>query len=87
METMELQDIVLNKLNTLVVVLNNQGHIEYVSRSAQTILGYQPSELLGNNWWEATRFSMPEGEKVKSKLMQESKTRCLTSSNSYFCKY
>jgi PAS domain S-box-containing protein len=70
METMELQDLVLNKLNTLVVVLNNQGHIEYVSRSAQTILGYQPFELLGNNWWEATRFSLPEGEKVKSKLMQ-----------------
>lgn len=70
METLDLQELILDKLNTLIVVLNNNGHIEFVSKSAQSILGYAPNELLGNNWWEATRFSKPEGEEVKRKLMK-----------------
>lgn len=70
METLALQDLVLEKLNTLIVVLNNKGNIEFVSTSARSILGYEPSDLLGNNWWEATRFSKPEGVEVKTKLMQ-----------------
>ncbi len=70
METLALEDLILNKLNTLIVVLNHEGDIEFVSKSAQTILGYNPDELLGNNWWEATRLSKPEGIEVKSKLMQ-----------------
>lgn len=75
METLDLQDLILEKLNTLIVVLNNNGDIEFVSTSAQSILGYKPSDLLGNNWWEATRFSKPEGAEVKSKLMQLFKNR------------
>ena len=75
METLDLQDLILEKLNTLIVVLNNTGDIEFVSTSAQSILGYNPSELLGNNWWEATRFSKPEGAEVKSKLMALFKNR------------
>lgn len=70
METLDVQDLILDKLNTLIVVLNNDGDIEFVSRSAQSILGYNPNELLGNNWWEATRFTKPEGEEVKAKLMK-----------------
>ena len=70
METLDVQDLILDKLNTLIVVLNNNGDIEFVSRSAQSILGYNPNDLLGNNWWEATRFSKPEGEEVKAKLMK-----------------
>jgi PAS domain S-box-containing protein len=69
METLALQDLILDKLNTLIVVLNNDGNIEFVSRSAQSMLGYKPAELLGNNWWEATRASKPEGHEVKTKLM------------------
>src|SRR5688500_2433083 len=69
METLALQDLILDKLNTLIVVLNNNGNIEFVSRSAQNLLGYKPADLLGNNWWEATRFSKPEGEEIKNKIM------------------
>jgi PAS domain S-box-containing protein len=70
METLDVQDLILDKLNTLIVVLNSNGDIEFVSRSAQSILGYNPNELLGNSWWESTRFSKPEGEEVKAKLMK-----------------
>jgi PAS domain S-box-containing protein len=75
METLALQDLILDKLNTLIVVLNNDGNIEFVSRSAQSMLGYEPAALLGNNWWEATRASRPEGIEVKKKLMSLFKKR------------
>ncbi|MBC7695990.1 MAG: SpoIIE family protein phosphatase [Burkholderiales bacterium] len=69
MFAIDIQDQILDKLNTLIVVLNNDGSIDYVSKSAQQLLGYNSQELLGNNWWEATRFSKPEGEKVKNKIL------------------
>jgi PAS domain S-box-containing protein len=64
MFAIDIQDQILDKLNTLIVVLNNDGSIDYVSKSAQQLLGYNPQELLGTNWWEMTRFSNPEGEMV-----------------------
>lgn len=69
MFTLDIQDQILDKLNTLIVVLNNDGSIDYVSKSAQNMLGYKCDELLGINWWEKTRFSKPEGELVKNKIL------------------
>ncbi|MBS1651889.1 MAG: SpoIIE family protein phosphatase [Bacteroidetes bacterium] len=66
---LELQDQILNKLNTLIVVLNNDGSIDFVSKSAQQMLGYNSQDLLGLNWWEKTRFSKPEGELIKNKIV------------------
>lgn len=69
MFAIDIQDQILDKLNTLIVVLNNDGSIDYVSKSAQQLLGYNSNELLGTNWWEVTRFSKPEGEHVKNKII------------------
>lgn len=69
MFAIDIQDQILDKLNTLIVVLNKSGSIEYVSKSAQQLLGYNSEELLGNAWWEVTRFSKPEGEQVKNKIL------------------
>jgi len=70
MFAVDIQDQILDKLNTLIVVLNNDGSIDYVSKSAQQLLGYNSRDLIGNNWWEMTRFSKPEGELVKHKILQ-----------------
>lgn len=70
MFAIDIQDQILNKLNTLIVVLNKSGSIEYVSKSAQQLLGYNPQDLLGNAWWEIIRFSKPEGEEVKHKILK-----------------
>lgn len=70
METLALQDLILEKLNTLVVVLNSDANIKFVSNSAQNILGYRPAHLMGNNWWENTRFSSAEGQQIKEKIMR-----------------
>ncbi|HWY13324.1 MAG TPA: SpoIIE family protein phosphatase [Bacteroidia bacterium] len=69
MVTLDIQEQILDKLNALIVVLNNDGSADYVSKSAQQLLGYRSNELLGNNWWEATRFSKPEGIEIKHKLL------------------
>ena len=70
MFALDLQDQILDKLNTLIVVLSKNGDIEYVSKSAQQLLGYDSQDLLGNAWWEMTRFSKPEGELVKRKILK-----------------
>jgi PAS domain S-box-containing protein len=70
MFAIDIQDQILDKLNTLIVVLNKSGSIEYVSKSAQQLLGYNPQDLLGNAWWEIIRFSKPEGEEVKDKILK-----------------
>ncbi len=69
MVTLDIQEQILDKLNALIVVLNNDGSADYVSKSAQQLLGYRSNELLGDNWWEATRFSKPEGIEIKHKLL------------------
>lgn len=70
MFALDIQDLILDKLNTLVVVLNTDGNVDYASKAAQHLLGYNSQDLIGNNWWEITRFSKPEGELVKQKILQ-----------------
>ena len=79
MFAIDIQDQILDKLNTLIVVLNKSGSIEYVSKSAQQLLGYNPQELLGNAWWEVIRFSKPEGEEVKQKILASFTNQNITS--------
>ncbi len=69
MVQLDIQEQILEKLNALVVVLNNDGNAEYVSQSAGQLLGHNPSHLMGNKWWEVTRFSKPEGERTKNKIL------------------
>lgn len=46
---------ILEQLNTLILVLNQQGLIEFVSPSFKRLLGYEPEDLLGEGWWNLTR--------------------------------
>ena len=66
----DVQEQILDKLNALVVVLNNNGSAEYISQSAAQLLGYQPNDLMGNNWWEVTRFNEPDGQQTKIKILK-----------------
>lgn len=77
MVALDIQEQILDKLNTLIVVLNNDGSVDFVSKSARTFLGYEPDDLLGNSWWETTRFSKPEGIQVKKKLLEIFRNRNL----------
>jgi PAS domain S-box-containing protein len=69
----DIQEQILEKLNALVVVLGSAGQAEYVSPSAGQLLGYDPEQLRGDNWWEVTRVSKPEGERTKQKILAHMK--------------
>lgn len=69
MVQLDIQEQILEKLNALVVVLNSNGNAEYISKSAGQLLGYEPNQLMGHNWWEVTRFSKPEGETTKNRIL------------------
>ncbi|MDP1800249.1 MAG: SpoIIE family protein phosphatase [Bacteroidota bacterium] len=64
-----ISDLVLDKLNTLLVIVNNKGDVEYVSNSSKALLGFEPEQLLGNNWWIIPRQNINEGNLVKEKIL------------------
>jgi PAS domain S-box-containing protein len=62
----ELSELILEKLNTLVIVVNEQGSVDYVSSSSLKVLGYDSKLLLGDAWWDLTRNSKEEIAIVKN---------------------
>lgn len=64
-----ISDLVLDKLNTLVIIVNNKGDVEYISNSSKALLGFEPQQLLGDNWWIKPRRSKNEGYEVKEKIL------------------
>jgi PAS domain S-box-containing protein len=47
-----LAEIVLQTINSIVLVANGKGEVLYASPSVKTILGYEPEELLGMKYWD-----------------------------------
>jgi PAS domain S-box-containing protein len=43
----------LEKLNVLSIVANKAGEIVFVSPSVQSLLGYDPKELVKDGWWRS----------------------------------
>lgn len=62
------QDFILEKLNTLIVVLGSDGNVEYVSPSVQRLLGFGQSQLLGEGWWNLTRRDAEERKLVRGQI-------------------
>jgi PAS domain S-box-containing protein len=67
-ERVRLSDQILQRVNALVLVADSQGSIIYVSPSARSILGYEPEELLGDNWWKLSRLESIDAEREKDYL-------------------
>jgi PAS domain S-box-containing protein len=61
---------ILEQLNTLILIVNELGNIEYVSPSAMRLLGYEPHTLLGQGWWDLTRKNKQERFVSKSEVMR-----------------
>lgn len=64
-----LAEYILEKLDTLVVVVNYTGEINYVSPSVKKVLGYEPEHLIGNAWWKHTRSDQEEANEVKTSMI------------------
>lgn len=60
--------LVLNYTSTLVVVLDFNGAINYVSPSIKNLLGLDSHEIVGKNWLDLTRKSDTEKQLTKEKI-------------------
>ncbi|MGZ4054356.1 MAG: SpoIIE family protein phosphatase [Bacteroidia bacterium] len=76
-------DAILEKLNSLIVVVNNHGKVEYVSPSAKRILGFEPEQLMGEGWWNLTRTNEIERADIKALTFQQLKQSSLLESVPY----
>lgn len=68
-EKLLLSNQILERVNALVLVVNSQGSITFVSPSVKTILGFEPAELLGDGWWKISRSNPAEGEAEKERIV------------------
>src|SRR5919106_2912988 len=69
-EKLRLSDQILQRVTALVIVADSRGEIVYVSPAVKTILGYEPSELLGDNWWKVSRSEPMQAQRDKEYLAQ-----------------
>lgn len=76
-------DAILAKLNSLIVVVNHHGKVEYVSPSAKKILGFDPEQLIGEGWWNLTRIDELERADIKALTFQQLKQDSLHESVPY----
>lgn len=65
LEGAKMTDFVLNKLNVIVIQINPNGEVSYVSPSVKKMLGFEPEDLLGNAWWQLTRKNGSRGEEMR----------------------
>lgn len=49
--TPTLAEEILNAIETIVTVVNGEGHIVYVTPAVKRILGFEVEEVLGDGWW------------------------------------
>lgn len=76
-------DSILEKINSLIVVVNHSGKVEYVSPSAKRILGFEPEELMGEGWWNLTRDNDSERNDIKALALQQLKQDSLLAALPY----
>ena len=64
-EKITLSDLILQNVGSLIIVVDSNSKVKYVSPSVKEILGYEPEELLDDGWWKHTWFVSGEMEKEK----------------------
>ncbi len=64
---------ILEQLNSLIVVVNSNGKVQYVSPSVKRILGFEPESLIGEGWWNLTRSDEAERANVKAIALKQLK--------------
>ena len=65
-EQLRLSDEILRTVQALVLVSDSEGRITYANLAFKAILGYEPSELLGDGWWQRSRSDPIDRERERS---------------------
>ncbi len=69
-EKLHLSDQILQRVNAPVLVADSQGNMIYISPAVKMILGYEPEELLGDNWWKISRSDPDKAQREKEYINQ-----------------
>jgi PAS domain S-box-containing protein len=69
-DTLHLSYEILSSIGNLVIVANEHAEITYISPSVREVLGYEPSTLLGNGWWQIERLARQDVNAEKRYLME-----------------
>ncbi len=64
-EKIKRSNVILNKINSIVLVVNHESNITYASQGIKNILGYEPKKVLGQGWWELTYEDKKSAQKTK----------------------
>lgn len=67
---LQIQKAVLERINSLIVVINKVGLVDYVSPSVEKSLGFKKEELIGEGWWIKTRNNDIERTLVRKEVKE-----------------
>lgn len=77
-ERVILADKIVNNGQSIVITADKKGNISFISENVKEILGYEPHELLGQQWWEKTIDEKVEFENNKQILIEKIKKQEIT---------
>ena len=64
-EKIRRSNVILNKVNSLVLVLDRKNNITYASEGVKNILGYKTKDILNQGWWKLTFSNSELAQKTK----------------------
>jgi len=67
-EKLKFSELLLNKVNLIIISCDENGQVIYVSPATEQIIGYKVDQLLGEKWWDLTFFSKEEGQLLKKRV-------------------
>ena len=68
-EKLKQSDLILNRLDSIVQVVDEKGSVIYTSPSVEKVLGFKPDELLDQGWWRKTTSSIQEANEVRDAVI------------------
>ncbi len=60
---------ILDHIQDIVLVIDRFGAVEFVNSVVRLVLGYEPKELLDENWWELVFVTKKQGKDAKKRLL------------------
>lgn len=66
-----LSDSILACINELVVIANGDGAIIYCAPSVRTVLGFEPDEIMGDRWWQATSLDAATAASRRARVVAQ----------------
>ncbi|GAB4290247.1 MAG: hypothetical protein Kow0098_08710 [Ignavibacteriaceae bacterium] len=70
-----LSNDILKNIGNIVIVSDIDGNIIFISPSVKSIIGYEPSELLGNKWWRVTKADPQDIILAKQEVISKIKNK------------